>query len=165
LPFRRIEPADEEKHKTCVPLYLLRAAAGNFSDPQAVEPDGWVEIPTARKLRPGMFVAQVVGHSMELKITAGTYCLFSSPVEGSREGRILLVQHRDIHDPETGGTYAVKRYHSEKVLNPDDTWHHDWIELQPVNPAFEPIPINERQAQELNVIAEFLEVVSNSPTQ
>lgn len=163
LPFRHTEPTEEEKYRTCVPLYTLRAAAGNFSDPQAIEPDGWVEIPTNRQLRPGMFVAQVVGHSMEPRIPDGAYCLFSSPVEGSREGRIVLVQHRDIHDPETGGTYTVKRYHSGKIEDPDGTWRHPAIELRPVNPDYKPIVLPpETDETEVRVIAEFVEVVSTA---
>lgn len=61
-----------------------------------------------------MFVAQVVGRSMEPRISDGGWCLFESPVEGGRRGHVVLVQHRDIDDPETGGGYAVKRYESEK---------------------------------------------------
>src|SRR5680860_1590679 len=41
-PFRRIESREEDKHRTCVPLYTLKAAAGEFGDGQQVEPDGWV---------------------------------------------------------------------------------------------------------------------------
>jgi hypothetical protein len=114
LPFRKTDPPDADRYRTCVPLFPLQAAAGVFGPVQTVEPDGWAEIETARKLRPGMFVAHVVGHSMEPRIPDGSWCLFVAPVEGSRQGRIVLVQHRDIHDPETGGTYTVKKYRSTK---------------------------------------------------
>jgi phage repressor protein C with HTH and peptisase S24 domain len=102
----------------CVPLVPLKAAAGAFSDPQHVADDDfeWVEVESERRLRPGMFVAQVVGHSMEPGIEDGAYCLFAAPVTGSRQGRTVLVQLRDATDPETGHRYTVKRYESEKCM-------------------------------------------------
>lgn len=159
LPFRRIEPRDEDKYRTCVPLYTLKAAAGAFSASQSVDPDGWVEIQATHKLRPGMFVAQVTGHSMEPKIPDGSYCLFASPVEGTREGRILLVQHHAIHDPEAGGTYTVKRYHSQKRSSAEGVWEHAQIQLAPINPAYEPIELRETRQGDVMVIAEVIEIL------
>jgi len=59
-----------------------------------------------------MFVAQVVGKSMEPAIPDGSYCLFTAPIEGTRQGK--TVQLRDAADPETGQRYTIKRYESEK---------------------------------------------------
>ena len=61
-----------------------------------------VAIETGRRLRRGMFVAQVVGKSMEPAISDGAYCLFAAPVGGSRQGKSVLVQMRDAADPESG---------------------------------------------------------------
>jgi len=74
-----IRPREGERYVSCVPLVPLRTAVGAFSDPQTTEDGGWdwVEVQTHRKLGPGMFVAQVVGHSMEPAIPDGSYCLFS----------------------------------------------------------------------------------------
>src|SRR2546427_5554243 len=143
-----------------VPLVPLKAAAGAFSDPQIVEDENWewVEIETRRPLRRGMFVAQVVGRSMEPEIPDGAYCLFSSPVEGSRQGRTILVQLRDGKDPETGERYTVKRYQSEKTMEPDGTWHHSKITLLPNNPAFEPIILTAEDEGTVQVVAEVVEV-------
>ena len=82
---RHVEPQREERYVTCVPLVPLKVAAGAFSDPQHVgdEDFAWTAIETGRRLRPGMFVAQVVGKSMEPAIPDGAYCLFAAPVEGS----------------------------------------------------------------------------------
>ena len=63
----------------------------------------------------GVFVAQVVGGSMEPAIPDGAWCLFRAPVAGTRQGKTVLVQLRDATDPETGQRYTVKRYKSEKV--------------------------------------------------
>jgi hypothetical protein len=41
--------------------------------------------------------------------------LIKSNPGGSRNGKVVLVQHRDIEDPDHGGTYTVKTYHSEKI--------------------------------------------------
>ena len=96
---------------------------------------------------------------MEPLIPDGSYCLFRYPVIGTRQGKIVLVEHHDIHDPETGGTYTVKRYHSEKARSPEDTWHHTRIVLEPLNSAFSPIVLTEESEGQVRVIAEFLEVL------
>jgi type I restriction enzyme R subunit len=160
--FRRVTPEEKDKYRTCVPLFTLKAAAGAFSNAQAVEPDGWVELNTHRRLCPGMFVAQIVGHSMEPKILDGGWCLFRSPVEGSRQGRIVLVQHRDIHDPETGGSYTVKRYESQKESDGAGSWRHTEIRLLPENPNFVPIILRDVRDDEFHIIAEVVDVLTIS---
>jgi phage repressor protein C with HTH and peptisase S24 domain len=60
-----------------------------------------------------MFVAQIVGKSMEPAIPDGSYCLFRVPVTGTRQGKIVLVQLRDIIDLDNGERQR-KRYLSEK---------------------------------------------------
>src|SRR5690606_18293917 len=111
------EGAPDDRYVRCIPLVPLKVAAGAFGDPQHVFDDGfeWVEVHSGRPLRRGMFVAQVVGRSMEPEIADGSYCLFASPVTGSRQGRTVLAQLRDTADPETGHRYTVKRYESEKA--------------------------------------------------
>lgn len=61
-------------------------------------PADWVRLRSDRKLHKGMFVAQVQGQSMEPRIPDGAYCVFHSPVAGSREGRVVLASHRGIAD-------------------------------------------------------------------
>ena len=161
-PFRRVTPREEDKYRTCVPLLTLKAAAGAFGDVQAVEPDGWVEPNTKRRLRPGMFVAQVVGRSMEPRIPDGGWCLFQSPVEGSRRGRVVLVEHRDIDDPETGGSYTVKRYESDKESDGAGSWRHTEIRLLPENLDFAPIILRDIRDDKFHVIAEVVEVLTRS---
>jgi len=101
-PFVRVIPTEKDKYATCVPLYSLKAAAGSFGGAHLVEPEGWVKPATTRKLEPGMFIAQVVGKSMEPRIPDSAYCLFRSPVTGTRQGKIVVVELRDEVDPETG---------------------------------------------------------------
>src|ERR1051326_6013373 len=104
VPSLRVVPDTAERFQTTVPLVPPRAAAGAFGDPQGFRADDfdWVGVPGGRRVRPGMFVAQVVGRSMMPQIPDGSWCLFRSPVEGSRHGKIVLVELRDAVDPETG---------------------------------------------------------------
>jgi SOS-response transcriptional repressor LexA len=160
---RVVEPSPEERYVNCLPLIPLKAAAGLFSDPQLVpedsEWDQWVAVEAGRKLRRGMFVAQIIGKSMEPRIPDGSYCLFSSPVEGSRQGKIVLVQLRSQTDPENGARYTIKRYESEKSHGEDGTWRHIKITLKPLNTSFSPIVLAEEDEDSLAVIAEFLQVL------
>jgi type I restriction-modification system DNA methylase subunit/SOS-response transcriptional repressor LexA len=162
IPFRprTVDPKPAERYVTCVPLVPLKAAAGAFSDPQHIEDDGfeWVAVESRHRLRKGMFVAQVVGKSMEPAIPDGAFCLFRAPVEGTRQGKTVLVQLRDATDPETGQRYTVKRYESEKAAK-GDAWRHERITLKPVNPDFEPIVLIDRDEGEVKLIADLVEVV------
>ena len=165
IPFPRIvEPEPEERYATCVPFIPLRVAAGTFSGQQYVEEDEgfeWVAVDSGHRLRKGMFVAQVVGKSMEPAIPDGAYCLFRSPVEGTRQGKTVLVQLRDSTDPETGQHYTVKRYSSEKTEQ-NDSWHHTRITLNPVNRAFAPIVLTGDDEREFQVVAELVEVLGRN---
>ena len=110
--------------------------------------------------RKGMFVAQVVGKSMEPAIRDSAWCLFRAPVEGTRQGKIVLVQLRDATDPETGQRYTVKRYRSERAKE-GDSWRHVKITLKPVNPDFEPIVLSGADEGKFQVVAELVEVLGS----
>lgn len=157
---RLVEPTPADRYVNCVPFVPLKAAAGAFSDPQQVGDDefAWVTVETSRRLRRGMFVAQVVGRSMEPAIPDGAYCLFAAPVSGTRQGKTVLVQMRETADPESGERYTVKRYESEKSGD-GDSWQHTKITLKPTNPDFEPIVLKVSDDHELQVIAEVVEVL------
>ena len=164
LPFRprTVEPSPEDRYITCAPLVPLKAAAGGFGDPQHIEDDDceWVAVESGHRLRTGMFVAQVVGKSMEPAIRDGAWCLFRAPVEGTRQGKTVLVQLRDATDPETGQRYTVKRYKSEKAKE-GESWRHEKITLEPVNPDFEPIVLAGAGEGEFQVVAELVEVLEH----
>jgi hypothetical protein len=156
----RVQSRPEDRYVTCVPLIPLKAAAGAFGEPLQLENDDWewVAIDTRHRLRPGMFVAQVVGKSMEPTVPDGSYCLFAAPVTGTRQGKTVLVQLRDATDPESGERYTIKRYESEKTSQ-GDLWHHARITLKPVNPMFPPIEIADDDEDRLQVIAECIDVL------
>jgi phage repressor protein C with HTH and peptisase S24 domain len=152
-PFVRV-PADEvEPYVNAIPLYSLAVAAGGFGDGRAVEPEAWVE-PRGR-VRPGqgLFVAQVVGESMNRRIPNGAFCVWRAAVGGARTGRVVLVESRGISDPETGGSYTVKIYDRispERVrLVPDST-----------DARFAPIELVAESEADVRVVAELVEVLS-----
>ena len=159
---RLVDPPAEQRYVTCLPLVPLKAAAGAFSDIQRVD-DGdfdWVTFESGHRLRRGMFVAQVIGRSMEPAIPDGAYCLFRAPVEGARQGKIVLVQMRDDTDPESGQRYTVKRYMSEKVAD-GDSWRHSQISLSPINPDFQPITLTGTDEGQFQVVAEVVTVLGD----
>ena len=160
---RLVQPHREDRYATCVPLVPLKAAAGAFSDVQNIadEDFAWVAVETRRRLHRGMFVAQVVGKSMEPAIPDGAYCLFTAPVEGTRQGKTVLVQMSEAADPENGQRYTVKRYQSEKAGD-GDTWRHTKITLNPANADFEPIVLTDADEGQLQVVAEVVEVLGES---
>ena len=158
---RLVTPSATACYVTCVPLVPLQAAAGAFGDPQSVPEESdreWVEVDSARPLRSGMFVAKVVGQSMEPRIPDGAYCLFASPVSGTRQGRTVLVQLRAAVDPESGQRFTVKRYRSEKTED-DSGWRHVRILLEPANPDFTTIELTEDDEDSVTVVAELVEVI------
>ncbi|MDP2182403.1 MAG: DEAD/DEAH box helicase [Actinomycetota bacterium] len=161
---RIVKPTPVRRWVSAVPFVPLAAAAGSFSDAQQVGAEDeweWVELDAGRSLRPGMFVTQVIGKSMEPLIPDGSYCLFSTPVIGSRQGRVVLAELRDGVDPESGERYTVKRYGSEKV-DSGGGWRHLRVTLKPENPGFEPIVLAASDESEVAVVAEFIAVVAES---
>ena len=157
-----VRPDHRERYKSQVPLLPLRVAAGAFGDPQHLPGDEefeWVSVQSCRRLRPGMFAARIAGRSMEPAIPDGALCLFAAPVEGTRQGKTVLVELRDAIDPETGERYTVKRYESDKGASQDGSWEHARITLKPINPEFQPIALAPEEGERLQVVAELVEVL------
>ena len=161
----RIEPEPPGKrYAEWLPVYDLQAAASEFGPSVAADCLGWVPTPAGLKADEGHFVAQVFGRSMEPLIPDGSYCVFRRDVVGSRGGKVLLVQHWAIADPETGGSYTVKEYRSLKVEDTDSgeegSWTHTAIHLLPRNKEFHAIWVNPDQVDDLRVVAEFVGLLS-----
>jgi SOS-response transcriptional repressor LexA len=74
----------------------------------------------------------------------------------------VLVQHRDISGPETGGSYTLKRYRSRKAAGAGG-WRHTEIRLEPLNPEFAPIVLRERDEGEVHVAAELVQALRTHP--
>jgi hypothetical protein len=154
---------------THLPYYGLRAAATKFGEEfdqaEVSEPDSWIRAPRGLRLSEGMFVAQVVGQSMEPLIPDGSYCLFRGPVTGSRQGKRLLIEQTGgfgtdgkSRSADLASRYTVKRYTSRKTTNPDGTWQHESIRLEPLNPEFEAFELG---PGDFRVIGEFVQVLES----
>jgi uncharacterized protein len=164
IALRRVTKEERDAGVVAAPLIDLRFAAGSFSDAQSLEhgADHWVALPDWVRPQPGLFVAQVVGESMNRRIPNGAWCLFRAKPAGTREGKVVVVQHRGIADPETGGRYTVKIYSSEKAATQDGGWRHERITLRPDSdrPEFEPIVITLDEGEDgFEVVAEMLMVL------
>lgn len=138
--------------RTHLPLYSVRAAAGQFGGEMEAEPEGWVETPEGLRLAPDMFVAHITGHSMEPQIPDGSLCVFRRNPQGSRTGKWLLIEN---YSEGSTGRYTIKRYKSEKRFT-EDGWEHTRIVLEPLNPAYDAWELEPGQFQ---VIGEFIRVM------
>ena len=150
--------AEELKFREYLPFYSLRAACGCFGDGEPVECDGWVKVDDAGKLDEKMFVVWASGRSMEPKIHDGDLCVMRAHPVGSRQGKIVLAQHRETYDPDTGGAYSIKRYESDKVATDDGSWRHASITLRPLNPSYEPIEVV-ADGGDSDIVAELVKVL------
>ncbi|MGH8544064.1 MAG: DEAD/DEAH box helicase family protein [Gammaproteobacteria bacterium] len=156
------ERVNREAFKTLLPLYSLKAAAGYFGNGEAVEPRGWIEADGVGRLDERMFVCRAVGHSMEPTIRDGDYIVFRARPTGSRKGKIVLAQYRGPADPETGGSFTVKRYSSEKERSDDEGgWRHIRVVLSPTSPDYQPIVLSQDDAKHVDIVAEFVTVLQS----
>jgi SOS-response transcriptional repressor LexA len=149
-----VEAVNVEPYVTHVPLFSLRAAAGQLGEDMPSAEEDWVRAPEGMRLGADMFVAHVVGRSMEPRIPDGSLNLFRFRPVGSRQGKILLIQRLGTLD-ETA-RYTVKRYTSKKVETGEDQWQHERIRLEPLNPEFEAWDV---EPQDFAVVAEWLRVI------
>jgi phage repressor protein C with HTH and peptisase S24 domain len=159
-----VAPLEIHPYISHLPLYSLRAAAGGLGDEMPSEPEDWVRAPEGLHLGRDLFVAHVVGRSMEPRIPDGSLSLFRLHPVGSRQNKILLIQRFGVLD-ETA-RYTVKKYTSVKVSedrNPegrdfqeDIPWRHERIRLEPLNPEFEAWDVG---PEDFAVVAEWLRVI------
>lgn len=160
FPFRILSDDERSTSTNTVPLLDLKVAAGDFSTEQWLNECQWVELPEPFVARQGYFIAQVVGESMNRRIPNGSWCLFRAATAGSREGKIVLVQSRDVQDHDMGGRYTVKRYSSEKRVT-EDGWQHQRIILSPESdrPDYLPIIFTNPAEAELHVLGEYVATI------
>ena len=158
----RIEPMVDEKAKYIdfLPVYSLKAACGYFGEGEEVSEKGWIQTEGVGRLNRNMFVVQATGHSMEPKIHDGDFCVFRANPAGSRQGKIVLVQHYNYYDSDYSGAYSIKEYSSTKSFDEFGNWQHEKIELIPLNKDYSPIIINSEDAEEFRVIGEFVGIIN-----
>lgn len=155
LPLTKVVPFENS-----VPLYDLRASAGDFSDFQNVDDFEWIELPVRFKPSKDLFACKVEGESMNKIIPNGSICLFRKYAGGSRNGRIVLVEHTLFQQSEYGSRYTVKEYHSKKNIE-GDSWEHESIVLKPLslNKDYKEIELAGDELVNLKVIGFFESVL------
>ena len=80
-------------------------------------------------------------------------------VAQTRQGKVVVVQHRAIEDPDHGGSFTIKLYRSEKVEEYGE-FVNQRIVLKPQTNAFDYKDIVlEDELEDLKVIGEFLSVL------
>jgi SOS-response transcriptional repressor LexA len=144
-----------QRFVTHLPRYSLAVAAGKFLENQEIAEEGWEEAPSDLRLTKELFVARIVGKSMEPRIPDGSLCVFRKGVTGSRQGRLVLVEQGG------GGAndlYTIKRYASQKAQREDGTWSHEKITLEPLNPEFESWTLDPEE-EKFRIVAEFVRVL------
>jgi SOS-response transcriptional repressor LexA len=139
---------------THLPFYGLRAAATKFGEGMDSQQEGWLRIPSNLRATKDMFLARVVGRSMEPLIPDGSLCVFRAGVAGSRQGKRLLIEKFDETD--FASRYTVKRYTSVKSFTEDGEWAHERIRLEPLNRDFEAFELG---PDAFRVVGEFVEVL------
>jgi DUF2075 family protein/Cdc6-like AAA superfamily ATPase len=156
IPFRIIPFEQVKPYVNSVPLVDINAAAGNFSELQIHSDFDWIELPINVSVKEGYFVCKVIGESMNKKIPNGSFCLFKKDTGGSRDGKIVLVEHYSIQDSDFGSGYTVKEYRSIKN-NTDELWNHRSIILKPLSfdSSYQDIVLEEDELSSLKVIGVF----------
>lgn len=172
LPFERVPPPELRRYENAVPVFDLRAAAGTFTEFQSMlqtdDPEGtghgsidWVALPESFRPRPGLFLMQVVGESMNRRIPNGSWCLFRAAPAGWKSGKVVLAELREGSDPELGGRYTVKAYRSEKVASEEGEWQHERVILSPDSDrgGFEAIVLEPEHEGRVRIVAELVAVL------
>jgi DUF2075 family protein len=164
LPFVKMGQEAIKPYVNAIPVIDLEFAAGAFGVSQVFDPADaeWVAIPPGIKPEAGLFIAQVVGESMNRRIPNGSWCLFRANPTGSKAGEVVVAQHRAIHDEDLGGSYTIKVYQSEKSSSPDGDWQHKRIALKPDTTAsgYQPIVIDGDALEGLTIVAKFIKVLA-----
>lgn len=158
-PFIIDQISSEDQFTTYLPLYTIRAACGYFGEGEQVEEEGWINAEGIGRLNRNMFVVRAVGHSMEPRINDGDYCVFQSNPAGSRQGTIVLAQHRGYFDEDNAGSYSIKEYSSEKSVDEYGGWQHEKIILKPYNPAYDPIVLTPDDEEDFRIVGGFVGII------
>jgi hypothetical protein len=98
---------------------------------------------------------------MNRVIPNGSICLFKPYTGGSRNGEIVLVENRDIQDPDFNSAFTIKTYSSEKVVT-EFGHQHISIVLRPnsFDDSYKNIIINEENGKDMRVIGVFVKILN-----
>lgn len=150
------EVQDEAKFVEFLPVYSIKAACGYFGEGEDVSMLGWIRVNGLGKLNSNMYVVQASGKSMEPRIHDGDFCVFSANPAGTRQGKIVLVQHTNYYDSDYAGAYSIKEYSSKKIHDSLGDWLHEIIELRPLNKNYDIITLTPEDGDEFRVVGAFV---------
>ncbi|HXB41997.1 MAG TPA: DNA/RNA helicase domain-containing protein [Bacteroidia bacterium] len=155
----KIIPLNKEVPNS-VPFYDLTVAAGSFSELQEKPEKQWIKLPDKFPAKKDHFVCKVVGESMNEEIPNGSLCLFKIDQGGSRNGKIVLVEHYDRQDPDFGSIFTVKYYHSEKNEN-EEGWSHSAITLKPSSTisSYKDLILDKSDVDSFKIVGIFVDVL------
>jgi phage repressor protein C with HTH and peptisase S24 domain len=147
----------ESRIRHSAPVVNLVAAGGPFLENFEINTIGRAYLPARiRAADKRLFFMLVKGHSMEPVVHSGNYCLMRLTVAGSRNGRTVLVENREIAQ----SAYTLKRYFRPPQVGD----RKGVIKLVSFNPDVPDIEINENgesQDGRYAVVAELIEPVSS----
>jgi len=148
---------DEDRYT--IPFYDFYAAAGTFSELQSEKNFNRIDVEEKYSTE-DYFACRVIGESMNRRIENGSICLFKRYLGGSRNGKIVLVENRDIQDEDFNSAFTIKTYSSKKVQS-EEGWTHQEIILSPnsFDSKYQEIIISEENAEEMKIIGEFIKVL------
>lgn len=149
----------EEELRNPIPLYDFYAAAGTFSEMQSDNAYTLIEGPE-NNANSDYFACRIIGESMNRVIPNGSVCLFKTYTGGSRNGKILLIEYRDIQDPDFNSAFTIKTYTSEKNIT-EDNWTHTSIVLRPnsYDSSYQNIVISDDNVDGMRVVAEYVRIL------
>lgn len=161
LPFKIITKNELSNDIEAVPLLDLDIAAGPFGAFQHVDEDTtqWIELPDGFKYSKDLFVAKVMGESMNKKIPNGAWCLFKANPVGTKQGKVVVAQLNGHLDTDTGGSYTIKLYSSNNTLDSDNELQKS-ITLSPASTDKSYQPITVSNGDEVLLVAELVAVVA-----
>ncbi|MFY7947295.1 MAG: DUF3427 domain-containing protein [Bacteroidia bacterium] len=151
----------EQEIKNPIPLFNFYAAAGTFSEMQYEKEYKLIEGPENSKGK-GYFACEIIGESMNRIIPNGSICIFKPYQGGSRNGKIVLIENRDIQDPDFNSAFTIKTYTSEKTVT-EESWAHETIILRPnsYDPTYKNIIITADNAALMRIVGEFVAVLDS----
>lgn len=160
-PFRILPVEEVNQYVNSIPLYDIKAAAGDFSELQINSETEWIELNKPFKYNKDYFVCKVTGESMNKIIPSDSWCLFKKDPGGSRYGKIVLVHQTNIQDSDFGSGFTVKSYESKKTIS-EDTWSHNSIILKPQSTLskYKDLILSEDELIDFKIIGVFVEVLS-----
>ena len=161
----------DAQYATHLPLHSLRAAAasepagewGDRAQDEVIETLGWVrlQLPGGRGLNDRMFVARVVGHSMDNGrngLTDGALAVFELWPAGELSEQDVLVRGA-FTDPETG-SYAVKRLAAREPIGDDGYERLTLVSLNPDKARYPDITVEAADEDAVTVVAKLIHALA-----